>query len=63
MMRYAASASTPASSPLVQNVALSTVQNASSVAVRYADRFLDLSGMSREEALNAVEIMMRAAGK
>ena len=35
----------------------------STVAVRHADTFLDLSGMSREEALNAVEIMMRAAGK
>ena len=37
--------------------------NVSTVAVRHADTFLDLSGMSREEALNAVEIMMRAAGK
>ena len=37
--------------------------NVSTVAVRHADTFLDLSGMSREEALNAVEILMRAAGK
>ena len=42
---------------------LPVVANVSTVAVRHADAFLDLSGMSRDEALNAVEIMMRAAGK
>ena len=53
---------------LVRNAAtpilnVDAISNASSVAVRHADTFLDLSGMSRQEALNAVEIMMRAAGK
>ncbi|VDB98558.1 unnamed protein product [Peniophora sp. CBMAI 1063] len=66
LMRYAVS-STPSSTPnadtLVQNVVPSAVTNASSVAVGYADRFLDFSEMSREEALYAVEIMMRAAEK
>ncbi|KZV76442.1 DUF155-domain-containing protein [Peniophora sp. CONT] len=55
--------STIVARPLSLLPSTGTVANASSVAVRHANSFLDLSGMSREEALNAVEIMMRAAGK